>query len=620
MKYLEQIHSPGDLQKMDPAQLEELATEIREKILSCVSETEGHLASNLGMVEATIALHRAFDSPQDAILFDVGHQAYAHKLLTGRYESFDTIRQYGGISGFTNREESEHDVLTAGHSGSALPAALGIARAAALEGSDRYAVAVVGDGSFTNGMVYETLNCCADKGLRLIVLLNDNEMSISKNVGGMSRYFSRLRTSRRYFSFKRQLQVVLRKIPYVGEGLIMGAYRIKEFFKRLIMKTNMFENMGLYYLGPVDGNDERKIELLLREAKTKDCCTLIHMITLKGKGYAPAEEHPAQYHFAGGFDPAKGVCTPPKRTFSSVFGSHMCALALDNPGLAAITAAMDKGTGLTSFKYMFPDRFFDMGIAEEAAATFAAGLAIGGKVPVYAVYSTFLQRAYDQLCEDIAMQNIHAVIAIDRAGIVPGDGITHQGIFDVSLLSSIPGVTLYAPETYEELKDCLERCVDGTGLCALRYPKGEEADYDRTAFAPVGGDITAAGADRDVNVVILTYGRITHHAVLAMEQLASRYRVRVVKLVRLLPLDLEKISSLCQGVTLVYVLEEGVRSGGVGETVAAHFARARCREMPPVHIRCVEGFLPHGDLESLYRQCGFLPEQIAEEITEILQG
>ncbi len=617
MKYLEQIHSPADLRRLDPAQLDGLAAEIREKILSCVSETEGHLASNLGMVEATIALHRTFDSPRDAILFDVGHQAYAHKLLTGRYESFDTIRQFGGISGFTNREESVHDVLTAGHSGSALPAALGIARAAALEGSDRYAVAVVGDGSFTNGMVYETLNCCADAGPHLIVLLNDNEMSISKNVGGMSRYFSRLRTSRRYFSFKRRLQALLRKIPCVGKGLIMGAYHVKEFFKRLVMRTNMFENMGLYYLGPVDGNDERKIELLLREAKTKDCCTLIHMITLKGKGYGPAEEHPSRYHFAGGFDPAKGVCTPPRRTFSSVFGSHMCALALDNPDLVAITAAMDKGTGLSSFKYMFPDRFFDMGIAEEAAATFAAGLAIGGKVPVYAVYSTFLQRAYDQLCEDIAMQNVHAVVAIDRAGIVPGDGITHQGIFDVSLLSSIPGVTLYAPETYEELKDCLERCVAGTGLCALRYPKGAAADYDRTSFVPAAEGIALADGDQNADVALLTYGRLTRHAVLAAEQLASRYRVRIIKLVRLLPLDLETISVLCRGTALVYILEEGVRSGGIGEAASAYFA---CRQgMPPVHIRCVEGFLPHGDVESLDRLCGFLPEQIAVEIQNILQ-
>lgn len=617
MKYLENIRSPKDLQGMHPEQLDALAAEIREKILSCVSETEGHLASNLGMVEATIALHRVFDSPRDAIVFDVGHQAYAHKLLTGRYDAFDTIRQFGGISGFTNREESDHDMLTAGHSGSALPAALGIARAAAMEGSDRYAVAVVGDGSFTNGMVYETLNCCADEGLRLIVLLNDNEMSISKNVGGMSKHFSRLRTSRRYFSFKRQLQAVLRKLPYIGQGLIMGAYHTKEFFKRHIMKTNLFENMGLYYLGPVDGNDEKKIELLLREAKTKDRCTLIHMVTLKGKGYAPAEEHPAQYHFAGGFDPAKGVCTPPRRTFSSVFGSHLCALALDNPRIAAVTAAMDKGTGLTNFKYMFPDRFFDMGIAEEAAATFTAGLAIGGSVPVYAVYSTFLQRAFDQLCEDIAMQNIHAVIAIDRAGIVPGDGITHQGIFDVSLLSSIPGVTLYAPETYEELKVCLERCVSGVGLCALRYPKGEEGCYDRAQFFPVEQDMAVSGGEGAADVVILTYGRLTRHAAIAAQQLAGTYKVRVVKLLRVLPLELEKIASLCRDVAIVYVLEEGVRSGGVGEAVAAYFARDE--KLPPVHIRCVEGFLPHGDMESLFRLCGFLPEQIAAEMSQILQ-
>lgn len=383
------------------------------------------------------------------------------------------------------------------------------------------------------------------------------------------------------------------------------------------MKTNLFENMGLYYLGPVDGNDEKKIELLLREAKTKDRCTLIHMVTLKGKGYAPAEEHPAQYHFAGGFDPAKGVCTPPRRTFSSVFGSHLCALALDNPRIAAITAAMDKGTGLTNFKYMFPNRFFDMGIAEEAAATFTAGLSIGGGVPVYAVYSTFLQRAFDQLCEDIAMQNIHAVIAIDRAGIVPGDGITHQGIFDVSLLSSIPGVTLYAPETYEELKVCLERCVSGQGFCALRYPKGEEEDYDRSGFVPAEPNMAVSGGKGAADAVILTYGRLTRHAALAARQLTDTYKVRIVKLLQVLPLKLEAIASLCEDAEIVYVLEEGVRSGGVGEAVAAYFARNE--KLPPVHIRCIEGFLPHGNMESLFRLCGFLPEQIAAEISGILQ-
>lgn len=609
---LESIKSPADIKSLDSKSLAALAEEIREKIVSVSAQSGGHLASNLGMVEATIALHRVFDCPRDSIVFDVGHQCYAHKLLTGRYESFDSIRTLGGISGFTNRGESEFDVLTAGHSGSALPCALGIARAKARRGDTSWTVAVIGDGSFTNGMVYETLNSCMEKDLRLIIVLNDNEMSISRNVGGIPKYFTRLRNSKRYFDFKRRLQTVFGKIPVVGHGIVMGCYRIKEFIKHLFLHTNFFENMGLYYMGPADGNDERKMELLLREATTKNGCTLIHMITLKGKGYEPAEKRPDIYHFAGSFDPEKGVSSVPVRSFSTVFGSYLCAHAGENDRLCAVTAAMADGTGLSAFRSLFPKKLYDVGIAEECAATLTGGLAIGGSLPVLALYSTFMQRAYDQILEDIVLQNVHAVLAIDRAGLVGGDGITHQGIYDVALLSQMPGVTLWSPETYSELWGCLDKCVGGSGLCAVRYPKGKEREYDRSGFKNRGSFTVLdpdGGADCDVAVV--TYGRITSNVFAAIGLCAPNIGVRAVKLVRLLPLCADDVLDAC-GCKKILVVEEGCRSGGIGEAIAAAAARRGRGEC--VRVSAIDGFLTHADVPQLEKLCRLDAESVAADI------
>ncbi len=614
---LEKINSPSDLKALQDKELSALAGEIREKMVSSAAESGGHLASNLGMVEATIALHRVFDSPSDSIVFDVGHQCYAHKLLTGRYGEFDTIRKFGGISGFTNRNESEHDVLTAGHSGSALPFALGIARANALEGNGRWVVAVIGDGSFTNGMVYETLNSCTEQGLRLIVVLNDNEMSISKNVGGMPNYFTRLRNSKRYFNFKKRLQAVFGAVPVIGHGIVMGCYRIKEFVKRLLLHTNMFESMGLCYMGPVDGNDEKKLELLFREAKTKNKCTLIHMMTTKGKGYEPAEKHPEAFHFAGGFDPETGAFPSEKTSFSSVFGSHLCAVAVSNGRISAITAAMDKGTGLSGFKQLFPKRFFDVGIAEECAATFAGGLAVGGRIPVLALYSTFMQRAYDQILEDLALQGVHAVLAIDRAGFVGGDGVTHQGIYDVSLLSSVPGITLYSPETYDELTDCFDKCLVGQGLCALRYPKGRERSYDRSGFKEVSDGIYAMGEGK-CDAAIVTYGRITSNAVAAANILSLKYNkhIKVVKALKLLPFDGD---ALCKAsdAPAVLVLEEGTRHGGIGEMYVS--AAADRGLSAKIKILAVDSFLTHAGTEELEKLCHMDLESVAEAVLDLIE-
>lgn len=613
---LEKINSPQDIKKLTDGQVLDLTSQIRKKIISTVSESGGHLASNLGIVETTVALHRVFNSPEDSIIFDVGHQCYAHKLLTGRYSRFDTIRTMGGLSGFTSRQESEHDVLTAGHSGSALPIALGIARANAMDKNDRYAVAVIGDGSFTNGMVYETLNNCIDEDLKLIIVLNDNEMSISQNVGGMAKYFTRLRNSKKYFVLKKAVQSVFQRIPFVGKGLVRCAYKSKEFIKNLLLHTNMFENMGLYYLGPVDGNNEKKLEQLLEEAKTKEKIALIHVMTVKGKGYEPAEKKPDCYHFAGSFDPECGVVSGTGESFSSVFGEELCRIAEADKSVVAVTAAMETGTGLACFREKYPDRFFDVGIAEECAVTFAGGLAIGKKTPVCALYSTFLQRAYDQLLEDLALQNTHSVIAVDRAGFVPGDGVTHQGLFDVPMFSTIPGVTLYSPETFEEVRECLELCVRGEGMCALRYPKGSEAKYDRTGFSAAGDGIYVKGAN-NARVVIISYSRAMKEAYGAAQMLSGKYPVKLIKLVKLLPLDRDAVVRECENASLVCIVEEGMRRGGIGEMIAAELSKKGA--VGRTHIIAVDDFLTHGEIEELYRFCNMKADQIAGQIETVVQ-
>ncbi|MDD6095241.1 MAG: 1-deoxy-D-xylulose-5-phosphate synthase [Clostridia bacterium] len=600
---LEKINTPKDIKGLSNKEIDGLCRELREKILATVEKNGGHLSSNLGMVEATVALHRVFDCPDDALVFDVGHQCYTHKLLTGRYEEFDTLRKLGGISGFTNREESPFDLLTAGHSGSALPVAMGIARANAIENNGRYAVAVIGDGSFTNGMVYETLNSCAGEKLPLIIVLNDNEMSISRNVGSISHYFDKLRNSRKYFALKHRLLTACRRVPVLGKPVEMAAYAVKEFFKNLFLSKNLFESMGLYYMGPVDGHDEAKLEALFREAKQKDCCTLVHIVTVKGKGDSKAEKHPDSYHFAGG-DAGEA------ESFSSVFGKALLEKAEKNGNIVAVTAAMEKGTGLSSFREKYPDRFFDVGIAEECAVTFSGGLAIGGKLPVTALYSTFLQRTFDQILEDLSLQNIHSVLAVDRAGLVAGDGVTHQGVFDVSLLSSVPGITLYSPETFEETRLCLKKCLDGEGLCALRYPKGAEKKYDRSSFVPIGDSMTVSG---EGETAVITYGRITANV---YEALKGTKGVKIIKLLRLLPLDEKELLRQCDGVKRVAVVEEGIRRGGVGEAVAACLGACGI----PVSIRAVEGFLPHGTVEELEKICGFLPGQIKEYVAALSCG
>ncbi len=616
---LENIRSPEDLKNLDANQLSTLAEEIRGIIIDTVSKNGGHLASNLGMVEATLALHRMFDTPRDKIIFDVGHQCYAHKLVTGRFEKFSSLRKSGGISGFTRRGESEFDVFTAGHSGSSISASLGVAAANALNGSCAYTVCVVGDGSFTNGMIYEALNNCNNRKLKLIIILNDNEMSISSNVGSLASYLSRVRTSNKYFKFKHELQDVFVKLPAVGKPLIRFSRVTKNFLKNLLVQKNSFFSvLGVRYFGPVDGNDVARLETVIREAKRCGECCIIHMKTKKGKGYAFAQEHPELYHSIGVFDKEKGAVPNGKECFSSRFGDFLCEKAKNNEKLCAITAAMCDGTGLSEFSKLYPDRFFDVGIAEEHEIAFAAGLNESGFVPVCAVYSTFAQRVYDQVIHDAALQKLHIVLALDRAGFVPDDGITHQGLFDAALFSTVPDCTIYSPETYAELDYSLEKALNEQYVSVVRYPKGTTPDCDYSDFSyACDGELSVYGKE-NARVVIVTYGRVANNAYNAAKELEKKgISVRIIKLVKIYPVDKDVLSELIGNPELLYFLEEGIRSGGIGE----HILSLVCNQLNgKSKINAVENtFAPHAKVEELYRLFGMDSQSVALQIEQLLK-
>lgn len=609
---LENIISPQNIKDLTYSELESLAQEIREKIIDTVSDNGGHLASNLGMVEATIALHRVFNTPDDKIIFDVSHQCYTHKLLTGRQAEFSSLRRYKGISGFTNPEESEYDTVFSGHSGTSLSTALGFAKAAKINGSDAWAVAVIGDGSFTNGMAYEALNNCGSESMNLIILLNDNEMSISKNVGGMHHSLSTIRTSTRYFAFKHFFRKMCRKIPFIGQALVTMAKAIRDFIKRLTTNYNIFESLGCDYIGPVDGNNIKKLEDALKEAKTKHRCSVVHIITKKGNGYSLAEKHPEIYHATPPFDKAKGITKQHKDDFSSEFGKYMCELAQKDSRICAVTAAMIDGTGLRDFYNRFPDRAFDTAISEEHAATFSAGLTLAGMKPVFAVYSTFAQRIYDQIFHDAALQKLPLVVALDRAGIVGTDGVTHQGIYDYSLFSSVPGIRIYSPETYNEMRRCFDKAFVGASPAIVRYPRGCETVYDRSRFADFD-DLCVMGSDTP-DVVIVTYGQISesaYHASLKLQKL--KITTRIIKLVQICPLNTERILALTQNAKLIYILEEGIKSGSTGEKIAADIAKKHLAQK--CVIRAVDNtFVAHGTREELLEELGMDSTSVASEI------
>ena len=604
---LEKIRRPRDLDSLGADEIKILTREIRDSIIDTVSKNGGHLSSNLGVVEMTVALHRVFDVPGDTIIFDVGHQCYAHKLLTGRYEDFSTLRQFGGVSGFTNREESDCDFVTSGHSGTALSEALGKAYANKIAGNDSYVVAVIGDGSFTNGETFEALDMCASaEGLKLVIVLNDNEMSISKNVGGLSGHFSRVRASRKYYDFKRETENFVMKIPLVGRKLAKLLKKIKDFFKRVIVGNTVFDSLGINFLGTVGGDDESKLEEVFAEAKRRSTCCIIHVTTQKGSGYAPAEQRADLYHSVAPFDKETGFC-PGGDGFSAEFGKTMCALAERDEKICAVSAAMTDGTGLGEFSEKYPDRFFDVGIAEEHAATFCSGLALGGMKPVFAVYSTFSQRIFDQLIHDVSLQRAHVVFAVDRAGLVSGDGVTHHGIFDVAMMSCVPGMKIYAPESYDSLRRVLKTALDESGPVAVRYPKGVEKNYDRSSFS--GENVLVDKKDK-CDVAIVSYSRLVGSAVETEKMLDS---AKTVALLRVFPIDFDELDKAVEGTKLIYVLEEGIKTGGVGEKIAARYGEK-------VFVRAIDGFAPHGDLQSLDKLLGLDPLSASKEIKDLLNN
>ena len=612
----------GDIKKMSPEQINSLCGELRNIILDSVSRNGGHLASNLGVVELTVALYRVFDFPADKLIFDVGHQSYVHKILSGRRAGFNALRNIGGVSGFQLRKESEYDFFGGGHSGTSISSALGFAEAEKLSGGKRYAVAVVGDGSFTNGMIYEAMNNASKAGLRLIIVINDNDMSISKNVGGMSKYFGRLRTSVGYYRFKRNFKSRIGGLKFVGKPIAAVSKSVKDAVKTVVFKENFFEHLGIDYMGPVDGHDVLRLEAVFREARLLEAPVVVHVCTKKGKGYRPAEENPAVYHAVSKFDIGEGLSQPETgevyETFSECFGKTLTSLASKDKNIVAITAAMCEGTGLDTFKRSFPERFFDVGIAEEHAMTFAAGLAAAGKKPFFAVYSSFMQRAYDQIVHDIATQNLHVVIAIDRAGFVAGDGVTHQGIFDCALLLQIPGMTVYTPETLEDMRDMLKEADGLPGPVAVRYPRGGECVYQREAFVD-RDNFRYAEYGSGKCVSFIAYGRTTKCAYDAAQLLRGGMRVKVITLKKIKPIDINAIYEVCRDSALLVFCEEQVKTGGVSEKIISELS-AKGYRLPKIEIVAVDEYFPtHALLEDMYKLYGFDGKSLAAKVKNVLK-
>ncbi len=610
---LDRIDSPSDVKLLSSDELDELAREIRETIINTVAKNGGHLAANLCVVELTIALHRIFDLPKDKIIFDVGHQSYVHKLLTGRRKDFDGLRRLGGISGFPKRDESEFDAFGAGHSSTSISAAAGIAAANKLSGSDAYTVAVVGDGAFTGGMIYEALNNCSDKE-KLIIVLNDNDMSISPNVGGMSEYFSKVRSSAKYFRFKNGTKRFFEHIPLLGKGLIKGTRKIKNSIKRIAMSQNFFEQFGLNYYGPLNGNDITHLERVLAEAKDDKKCSVVHICTTKGKGYKYAEERPDLFHGISGFDIESGkINSSGRQSFSEHFGELICKHAEQNEKIAAITAAMPDGTGLSQFAKRFPNRFYDVGIAEEHALTFACGLATEGVIPVFAVYSTFVQRAFDQLIHDAALQNLHIIVMLDRAGLVANDGATHHGIFDTAFISEIPNITFYSPNSFESLDICFEKALSASGPVVIRYPKGNDYEF---AGAVKETDVDYLDIGENPKSAIITYGRLTENAYDAAVILNKKgISARVISIKTLSPLPIARINELLCGIESIVFAEEGIKNGGIAQRLCAEMAESGAICKKRFCIKAIDGVFPqHASNKELLELLGLSPEAIACEI------
>lgn len=614
---LDKIQKANDIKKIDSSDYEALAQEIRDFIIKSVSETGGHLASNLGVVELTMALHLCLNFPEDKLIWDVGHQAYTHKILTGRKEAFAGLRSYKGMSGFPKQRESECDAFDTGHSSTSISAALGYARARDILGENYTVAAVIGDGAMTGGMAYEALNNVAELNSGMIIVLNDNNMSISENVGGFSKYLNNIRTKQSYVDFKDDLETALKKIPGIGEKVARGLKQSKDNIKHRLLPSGFFEDLGIDYLGPIDGHDIEQLIRAIMVAKRSRRPIVLHVMTKKGKGYAPAEKSPAQFHGVGQFDVASGkpVGNGEKViSYTDIFSTALLRMAKDNPKITAITAAMPDGTGLKKFSKQFPDRFFDVGIAEEHAVTFAAGLAAAGLKPYVAVYSSFLQRAYDQIVHDVCIQSLPVVFCIDRAGLVGADGETHQGTLDLSYMNTIPNMTIFAPKNKYELYDVLKFSENYDRPLAIRYPRGEAYDGLKDFRAPIiseKSELLFEGKD----IALLAVGTMTQTAVGASERMAEAgFRPTVVNVRFVKPLDTELLRELEKNHSLIVTMEENVLNGGFGQNVAAFYAGRAGKTPKVLSLGIPDIFVEHGNVAELKAELALDEKSVAERV------
>lgn len=616
---LDKINKPNDIKRIDPEEYEQLAQEIRQFLIDSISKTGGHLASNLGVVELTMALHIVFDLPTDKLIWDVGHQSYTHKILTGRKNQFNKLRKYGGMSGFPKRNESDYDAFDTGHSSTSISAGLGYASARNITGEDYHVISVIGDGALTGGMAYEALNNASSLKKNFIIVLNDNSMSISENVGGISRILDDVRSSYSYYDLKEDVKNTLHKLPD-GDALVEKIKKTKSNIKQFIVPGQIFEDMGIQYLGPVDGHNIHKLIKIFNIAKRVDSPVLVHVVTQKGHGYAPAEKNPSRFHGIGPFDikTGKSLSVGKGESYSAVFSRKICDIAKNDRSVVAITAAMPDGTGLDKFKKWFPDRFFDVGIAEEHAVTFSAGLAAGGMKPVFAVYSSFLQRAFDQILHDVCMQQLHVVFAIDRAGLVGSDGETHQGIFDLSFLSVIPNMTIIAPKNGWELENALEFALEHFyGPIAIRYPRGcaytglseyvQPIEYGKSELIHEGSHICLMAVGNMMETALTTGERLKEYNIDA-----TIVNARFVK-----PIDEDMICDIADEHELLVTLEENVYTGGFGEAVS-RYTQMNGLSIRTLGIALPDDYIEHGNVDILKHEAGIDAEAVFDRIMETI--
>ena len=610
MSYLENVNSPKDIKKLNIDELDALCDEIRELMIDTVSKNGGHLASNLGAVELTVAMHKVFNSPSDQFIFDVGHQCYTHKILTGRKDSFSTLRTEGGISGFTRPCESNHDIFSSGHSSTSISAAIGLAKAKTLNGDKGKVIAVIGDGALTGGLAYEALNNAGNEHNNLIVILNDNNMSISDNVGSMAKNLNHIRISPKYFTFKSKIQHALSRVPKIGAQVQRFITITNTKIRKRLYHSTVFEDLGFRYYGPIDGHDLESLIDVLKVAKAHNNSVLVHVNTLKGKGYEFAEKNPSKFHGIGKFDIETGEPLSSGENYSSVFGDYLCELAKKDKRICAITAAMSTGTGLVDFSYKYPERFFDVGIAEEHAVTFSSGLAKNGMIPFFAVYSTFLQRSYDQLVHDVAMQDLKVIFGIDRAGFVGEDGESHQGVFDTAYLMSVPNLSVFAPSSFDELREMMyQAAYRENHAVAIRYPRGGQGKiidgykYERADFDTFG--------DTNAEKCVVSFGREFLNVYDALGELDNTF---AIKLNRIKPIN-PNVLDLLKNVKTVYFFEEGIKSGGVGECFGSMLAEsdvtAKFR-----HICIEDEFIKQASVESQLKKYRLDKESIIDIVNQ----